>query len=70
MKTFTWNILKEPFQKDKVVSDVAKISFHGYEEYIWENLYWRDTELYSIFFLRGCKYLDLTKNVLSEELNS
>lgn len=35
----------------------CKICFHGFEEYVWENLCWRETEMWSRFFLRSCKYL-------------
>lgn len=48
-----------------------KISFHCFEEYIWENLYWRETELCSIFFfLRGCKYFDLLRSLFLRALCS
>lgn len=68
MKTFTWNILKEPFEKDKVVSDVVKLVFMALKN-IFEKTFTEVRLSYAVF-LRGCRYLDLTKNVLSEELNS
>lgn len=41
----------------------CKINFHGFEECIWGKLYWRETEIWSRFFLSGCKYLVLLSEI-------
>lgn len=48
-ENFYMQHFKKPFQRDKVVSDVAKFSFHGFEEYVWESLYWRRLN-YAVLF--------------------
>lgn len=49
MKTFTWNILKEPFEKDKVVRDVAKLVFMALKN-IFEKTFTEVRLSYAVFF--------------------
>lgn len=68
-ENFYVKYFKRTFSERQGCKWCCKISFHGFEEYIRESLYWRETELCSIF-LRGCKYLDLLRSLFLRALCS